>query len=43
MADAANIITLASARLVSRELTSEDNEHYAKMLINELAAQKGKN
>jgi F-type H+-transporting ATPase subunit b len=40
--EAATLIMAASARLVQRELSSDDNRRYANMLLDELAAQKGK-
>jgi F-type H+-transporting ATPase subunit b len=43
LTDAAGLITAASSRLVARELNSDDNQRYANMLINELAARKGNN
>jgi len=39
--EAVALVVAASARLVQRELTGEDNSRYAAMLLDELAAQKG--
>ena len=39
--EAAALVMAASARLVQRELSGEDNRRYAAMLLEELAAQKG--
>ena len=39
--DAAALIMAASARLVQRELSGDDNRRYANMLLDELSAQKG--
>ena len=39
--EAAALVLAASARLVQREISGDDNRRYAAMLLNELAAQKG--
>jgi len=39
--EAAALVLAASARLVQREITGDENRHYASMLLNELAVQKG--
>ncbi|MCL2479879.1 MAG: ATP synthase F0 subunit B [Treponema sp.] len=39
--EAAALVMAASARLVQRELSGDDNRRYANMLLDELAAQKG--
>ena len=39
--EAAALIMAASARLVQRELSGDDNRRYANMLFDELSAQKG--
>ena len=39
--EAAALIMAASARLVQRELSGDDNHRYANLLFDELAAQKG--
>ena len=39
--EAAALIMAASARLVQRELSGDDNRRYANMLLDELSAQKG--
>ncbi|MDR0290180.1 MAG: F0F1 ATP synthase subunit B [Treponema sp.] len=39
--EAAALVMAASARLVQREFSGEDNRRYASMLLDELAAQKG--
>ena len=39
--EAAALVLAASARLMQRELTGDDNRRFASMLIDELAAQKG--
>ena len=40
--EAAALVMAASARLVQRELSGDDNRRYAAMLLDELSAQKGK-
>jgi F-type H+-transporting ATPase subunit b len=37
--EAAALVVMASSRLVTRDLSQEDNRHYAGMLLEELAAQ----
>jgi len=39
--EAAALVMAASARLVQREISGEDNRRYAAMLLDELSAQKG--
>jgi F-type H+-transporting ATPase subunit b len=39
--EAAALVMAASARLVQRELSGDDNRRYAAMMLDELAAQKG--
>ena len=39
--EAAALVMAASARLVQREFSGDDNRRYANMLLDELAAQKG--
>ena len=39
--EAAALIMAASARLVQREISGDDNRRYANMLLDELSAQKG--
>ena len=39
--EAAALVMAASARLVQREITGDDNRRFAAMLLDELAAQKG--
>jgi len=39
--EAAALVMAASARLVKRELSGEDNRRFAAMMLDELAAQKG--
>jgi F-type H+-transporting ATPase subunit b len=39
--EAAALVVRASSRLVARDLSREDNRHYAGMLLEELAAQRG--
>ena len=41
-AEAAALVMAASARLIQRELSSEDNRRYANMMLDELASHKGK-
>ena len=41
--EAAALVMAASARLVQRELSGDDNRFYANMLLDELAAQQGNN
>jgi F-type H+-transporting ATPase subunit b len=41
--EAALLVMAASAKLLAREINSEDNRRYANMLLDELAAQKGNN
>ncbi|MDR0302024.1 MAG: ATP synthase F0 subunit B [Treponema sp.] len=40
--EAAALVMAASARLVQREISGDDNRRYAAMLLDELSAQKGK-
>ncbi|MDR1252066.1 MAG: ATP synthase F0 subunit B [Treponema sp.] len=40
-AEAAGLVIAASSKLVAREFSGGDNARYAKMLLDELAAQKG--
>ena len=40
--EAAALVMAASTRLVQREITGDDNRRYANMLLEELAAHKGK-
>ena len=42
MADAAALVMAASSKLTARSLNSDDDRRYAAMLLDELAAQKGK-
>jgi F-type H+-transporting ATPase subunit b len=42
-ADAAVLVVAASSKLVARDLNQDDNRRYANLLLEELAAQKGKN
>ncbi|MDR2717358.1 MAG: ATP synthase F0 subunit B [Treponema sp.] len=41
--EAAALVMTASARLLQREISGDDNRRYAAMLLDELAAQKGNN
>jgi F-type H+-transporting ATPase subunit b len=41
--EAAALVMAASARLVQREISGDDNRRYAAMLLDELAAHKGNN
>ena len=41
--EAAALVMAASARLVQRELSGDDNRRFANMLLDELGAQKGNN
>jgi len=40
--EAAALVMAASSRLVQRDISGDDNRRYANMLLDELAAQKGK-
>ena len=42
-AEAAILVTAAVSRLAGRELNNDDNRRYANMLLEELAAKKGRN